>query len=377
MKKIHFFIYRYDVIIQVQNIEMKQSNVLAYMAHNMRSLYRSEPKMSTKEKRATHVLDGRDKFVEDILQLLKNGSSSDVRIILEDGEILANKDVLSTRCEYFATMFSNNEAKFIEGETNSVNMSHCSKVIMEKIINYLFSGQMKFNDLKLDQLLKLMNMASLMLLDDVFTIAEDFVLGWLPDSGVNLGFLPELVSGLKLAEQFKLNAIKEEITRELHIRLKDVPHIPDFKLLPYSLVKDVFLCKKGERKTMSAMLMDSSPSTRQKFDAFMFWLSENDCGEYEKNAIVYSFKFDDFTADELLTEVRMSGLYSISMISSRALEILQKKEEIIKDRDQELCSSKALIQKLENKVYSMKDRIDDYANHFPCSKGSSNRYYYK
>ena len=58
------------------------------------------------EKRETHILDGRDKFVEDILKHFKNGSFSDVRIILEDGEILANKDVLSTRCEYFAMMFS-------------------------------------------------------------------------------------------------------------------------------------------------------------------------------------------------------------------------------------------------------------------------------
>ena len=60
--------------------------------------------------------------MEDILQLLKNRSSSDVRIITKDGEILANKVLLSTRCEYFATMFRNNQVKFIEGETNSVDM---------------------------------------------------------------------------------------------------------------------------------------------------------------------------------------------------------------------------------------------------------------
>lgn len=60
---------------------------------------------------------------------------------------------------------------------------------MEKIITYLFSGEMKFNDLSLDQLLKLMIMASLMLLDDVFVNVENFVIGWLPDSGVNCGSL--------------------------------------------------------------------------------------------------------------------------------------------------------------------------------------------
>ena len=98
--------------------------------------------MANKEKGAnTHIVDGKDKFMEDILQLLKRGSPNDVRIILKDGEILAHKDILSTRCPFFSTMFSNNEvdneAKFTEGETNSVDMSHCSKVIMERIVHYL------------------------------------------------------------------------------------------------------------------------------------------------------------------------------------------------------------------------------------------------
>ena len=312
--------------------------------------------MSSQDKRATHILDGRDKFVEDILQLLKKGSSIDVRIILEDGEILANKDVLSTRCEYFATMFSNNEVKFIEGVTNSVDMSHCSKVIMEKIINYLFSGRMKFNDLKLDQLLKLMNMASLMLLDDVFVNAENFILGWLPNSGVNCGFLPELISGLMLAEQFKLTAIKDEMVLELHRSLKDIPHIPDivenfleFKLLPYSLVKEILTCNKNENNSL--------PSTRQKFDAFMFWLSENNCHEEEREAIVNTFNFEDFTGEELLTEVRLSGLYSISKVSAKALEILHTKEKIMQDNDLELGKRQSKINELGNAVSSMEARI--------------------
>jgi len=318
--------------------------------------------MSSKNKGATHILDGRDKFIDDILRLLKNGSSNDIRIILEDGEILANKDVLSTRCEYFATMFSNNnEIKFLEGETSSVDMSHCSKVIMEKIITYLFSGEMKFNDLNLDQLLKLMNMASLMLLDDLFVNLENFIIGWLPDSGVNCGFLPELVSGLMLAKHFKLDAIKDEITFELHKSLKDIPHIPEivedslkFKFLPFSLVKDILLYNKGEWKEM---VMDSSPSTRQKFDAFVFWLSENDCSQQEKKEIVDSFNVDDFTVEELLSEVRLSGLYSISMVSSKALEILHKKDEFLRSQGREINSSKALLSGKDQEIRELKDAL--------------------
>ena len=292
----------------------------------------------------THILDQKEKFVEDIFHLLKSGKmTNSIRIVLEDGEILANKDVLSARCEYFATMFkNNNEIKFIEGETKSVDMSYCTKVVMEKIIDYLFSGEMRINDLNLDQLLKLMNMASLILLDDVFVNVENFIIGWLPDSGVNCAFLPELVSGLMLAEQFKLDAVKDLIKLELHKSLKDIPHIPDvvedslsFKFLPYSLMKDILLYEKEEFRKIR-IIKDSTPSTRQKFDVFVFWLSENDCSEEEKKEIVDSFNFDDFTAEELLTEVRLSGLYSISIICSKALEILHKKDELLSKQEQEI-----------------------------------------
>ena len=85
----------------------------------------------------------RDMLAEDLLKMLEQGSLHDVRIKLSDGEIVANKDILMARSEYFATMFSNN--KFIEGETNSVDMSHCSKAVMEKIIKLLFSGEVSFD----------------------------------------------------------------------------------------------------------------------------------------------------------------------------------------------------------------------------------------
>ena len=51
------------------------------------------------------VVDRRDKFVSDIMAMITNGTSNDVKIVLKDGEISANKDVLSARSNYFATNF--------------------------------------------------------------------------------------------------------------------------------------------------------------------------------------------------------------------------------------------------------------------------------
>ena len=90
--------------------------------------------------------------------------------------------------------------------------------------------------------------------------------------------------------------------------------------------------------------MNFSPSTRQIFDAFVFWLSgNNSCSEEEKKEIVDSFNFGDFTAEELLTEVRLSGLYSISKISSQVMKFLQIKDEIIQKKDDLMSNQTKLI----------------------------------
>ena len=82
-----------------------------------------------------HV-DSSSKLGLDFLKRLSRGSFNDVKILLEDGEILANKDVLSARCDYFATCFSHKNQ--LIGKTGTLDMSHCGKRVMHKIIHYLF-----------------------------------------------------------------------------------------------------------------------------------------------------------------------------------------------------------------------------------------------
>ena len=85
--------------------------------------------------------------------------------------------------------------------------------------------------------------------------------------------------------------------------------------------------------------LDSLPSTKQKFDAFLFWLSENDCSEDEKKEIVDSFDLDNFTAEKLLKDVRLSGLYSISTICSKAIDIVAEKNHQIRQLEENIDHS--------------------------------------
>ena len=142
-------------------------------------------------------------FTEDILKMLDRGSTNDVNIKLSDGEISANKDILMARSEYFATMLSND--KFVEGETSLVDMSHCSKVVMEKIIKFLFSGEVTFDQMSLENLLELAHMADMMLLTKLKVGVEAFVKGEIESIDETPEFILELISGLRLADQYKLN----------------------------------------------------------------------------------------------------------------------------------------------------------------------------
>ena len=308
----------------------------------------------------SNLANGREKFVTDILSMLKKESLNDVNIVLEDGEIRANKDVLSARSDYFATMFSNKDYKFIEGETNTVNMNFCKMVIMEKIIHYLFSGDMSFHNLSLPLLVETMNVSSMMMLDELLLSIKELVLRLVPDSGVNCGFLPDLVEGLMLAEQFKLEAIKDAIVKELFLSLADIPNVPEvvqnhevFFMLPANLMIEVFLADEcGED-------FEEVPTTKQKFDAFVFWYSKNklNCSDQDRRDITNSFNFKAFTGEELLTDVRKSGLYSVKKIDMRVLDILNGQQKDITYRDLRITTLQSSIEVEKKKVEDQKITI--------------------
>ena len=324
--------------------------------------------------------DDRNKLAEDILKMLERGSPNDVKIKLSDGEIVAHKDILMARSDYFATMFSNN--KFIEGETNAVDMRHCSKVVMEKIVKFLFSGTAMFNDLSLVELLELSHMARMMLLTKFQDQVDDYVSEILAGRSAT-GDIDELSSALKCANQFNLKEMEvkiiKEIIHELDCALDDDESYDPFKSLPFNLIRPIFQFD-----------FDRSygrPTTKKLFDSFVIWLSENEATEKQKDEIVNSFNFEDFTVEELLTSVRKSGLYNIGKIADRVHDLfkeqvslvehkknlLEEKDNSIKERDDTIKEKDKLIKEkekiikdkeklLKNKDYSIKNR-DDILKH--------------
>ena len=274
--------------------------------------------------------DDRKQFTEDILKMLDRGSLNDVKIKLSDGEIIANKDILMARSEYFATMLSNN--KFIEGETNTIDFSHCSYAIMKKIINFLFIGAVMFNDLSLPQLLELSHKSEMMLLVKLKDEAVDYVeselaLDKCDRRGERKSNFPELISALKCA--YQCNADPDIKTLIIDNILYGVQHFSDdckesFTSLPFNLINDIFMFDSEAPFTY--------PTTKQRFDSFVIWLSENEATEDQKKESVKFFDFEEFSVEELITSVRDSGLYPASKINERVIELFKEQEDILKEK---------------------------------------------
>ena len=295
---------------------------------------------------------------EDLLKLLDQGSpnGNDAKIKLSDGEIVANKDILMVRSEYFATMFSNN--KFIEGETGKVDMSHCSKAIMEKIIKFLFSGRVTFWDLTFLQLLELSHMSEMMLLSKFKNKVDEYLLDIIRD-GKDVKILPDLISGAKIADKYNLSSIGRYIMLEVSLKLKDIPSdaasSDAFKSLPFKVIRGIFLNK------LKSEFCSKKPTTKQKFDAFMVWLSKNEAEvtKEDRNEIVDSFDFKDFTVEELMTSVKDSGLYSGTEVDQRVLECFKAQENILKAKNLEIEEKDSKITKLR------RDLLGAISNHVP------------
>ena len=105
--------------------------------------------------------DDRECFVEDISNILQRGSADDIKIKVDNGEIYANKEILAARCEYFKLMFRN---RFSEVENNVIDLSYLSKKVVERILSFIFSGKVNFDDMSLIDLMEMAKACDMLLL---------------------------------------------------------------------------------------------------------------------------------------------------------------------------------------------------------------------
>ena len=151
------------------------------------------------------------KFVADMRKMLKEGSPNDITFMTMNGEITANKDILSARSDYFATMFNGtNNSKFIEGQTKTIDMKHVEKVVMQTVIDYLFTGKLIFSQLQLKQQLCLIDLLRLYMLNEELESVKNHIM-----TQNNIFKTLDVIEGFILAKELKCpnDLIQSFVTR--------------------------------------------------------------------------------------------------------------------------------------------------------------------
>ena len=119
----------------------------------------------------------RQKLSSDWMKMLQDETFNDVCIKLHDGEVLANKVVLSARSEYFAASLrwkENNKEK--EDSRHEIIFENCSIKIMTLVIDYFYSGVLKVNDLTIMELFELREQVRILLPGDkINRIIEELI----------------------------------------------------------------------------------------------------------------------------------------------------------------------------------------------------------
>ena len=115
----------------------------------------------------------KNNFFEALENSIDNSEHNDVDIIVEDGVISASKLVFSSRLDYFHKMFDK-ESQFLEQKKNTIKFS-CKKVVMKKILEYIYVGKLNFSGLSCVDIIELEGMLSFLLPEDEQKEVQNFL----------------------------------------------------------------------------------------------------------------------------------------------------------------------------------------------------------
>ena len=211
---------------------------------------------------------------------------------MEDGEITTNKKLLTQRSEYFSKMLSGNN--FIEAERGQVEFP-CEKIVMDKVLDYLFSDCLDCANLSLNRKLEMANICRMMLVENLDKIEEK--LFYKPVTKIwkredDIGSL--LYSAEILDATLKLN---------FDVSLKIANYLVDklYCILRILQNNDVHF------SDPVIMALVSSTNDSKEFEKFKFYLKFKDTTFAGKD--IPKFNLGKMSIEDLEGEVTKSGLF--------------------------------------------------------------------
>ena len=245
----------------------------------------------------------KDKVIESLIESIDIGEHNDVDIILEDGMISASKLILSSRSEYFQKMFNKN-SQFEEQRSSSVNFP-CKRLIMQKILEHLYGGNLSVSGLTCLEMIELLNMLRLLLLEESFESVELYLLRQLYAKNIPIN---ECLDAVERANSLKFEAITTILLglitfafeTFLSYRSEDLEKLSAEIVVKMHHPKFIFVVMQDPKILM------------QNLKFFHLWLSKNSnlLTEEQKKEIILNFDLSKFTVKQLLSEVRNTRFFS-------------------------------------------------------------------
>ena len=252
------------------------------------------------------------KVLVSLLKTLDTEEHNDVEIILEDGSLKASKLVLSCRSEFFQRMFDKS-SQFAEQKQSSVKFP-CKKLIMKKILQHLYGGELSVSGMTCSQVIELMNMLRYMLLQDAFEVLENFLKEDLKCRKISM---KESIEAIEMAETFKLTTasgiIANNISENVDILISDYSEI--IPTLPSNVVIQIVTHSFSNRLYQINHL---------KFVEKWFNTSKEKVRKWIKKVILGWFDLTRFSVEDLLGDVRNSKLFKEKYIFEAVNKVHKK-----------------------------------------------------
>ena len=205
------------------------------------------------------------------------------------------------------------------------------KVVFDKVVWFLYTGNLEFRDLSLTDLLQLEYVLNLMLLET----ASEGTSEYLKQSSQNGGLtLVETIKALDLTYEYGLETSKLNLLNFLRDNLSETSELPEFLELPSKILKDLLLVKTTEADSYD------------RLKALQTWRQEegNDLDSREISLIRDSLDLKHFTSQDLVGIVRKSDLFPQDLI-------IEALTEVIKSKDESLAVMSAKVTNLELQVF--------------------------
>lgn len=255
------------------------------------------------------------KAMESIVDSINNNEHNDVIIKLDDGDIYASKLILSTRSEYFRAMFSKqNQCK----ETiNNLVKFDTKKLIMKPIIQYIYSGILDIEHLKLSEGIELLKNLRLFLIIDGVNETEELIKYKLQK---RIFSIKECFQTIEVVNELKFEKTKLHILSNFATSLDLLldNHKKYVKNMSLKIIEDLLThIQSIETKN----ILPFSPNFQiKKFKLCLIWIEKNNNSitKEKKRNILNHIVLEKFTIKQLFGIIKESNLFDIEEIIKAA-----------------------------------------------------------